>query len=144
MSGDYQLVPLRSGAQTLFSASYGEKMHPGLGPAAEAELLRQRWPGNVRQLENVIFRAVTLSDQPVLEPTDLVQAGNAADVDAALEDVREFDPGVRDELVGQAFHDHRPLAQTSPLGLCCLRCRPPGHRLAHRRIQPASSLPCRS
>ncbi len=42
MSGDYQLVQLRSGAQTLFSASYGEKMHPGLGPAAEAELLYVR------------------------------------------------------------------------------------------------------
>jgi S-adenosyl-L-methionine-dependent methyltransferase len=45
MSGDYKLVVLRSGAQTLFSASYGEKMHPGLGPAAEAEQLY------VRQLE---------------------------------------------------------------------------------------------
>jgi tRNA U34 5-methylaminomethyl-2-thiouridine-forming methyltransferase MnmC len=42
MSGDYQLVPLANGAQTLFSASYGEKMHPGLGPQAEAELLYVR------------------------------------------------------------------------------------------------------
>ena len=42
MSGDYQLVQLASGAKTLFSASYGEKMHPGLGPAAEADLLYVR------------------------------------------------------------------------------------------------------
>ena len=42
MSGDYQLVQLASGAKTLFSASYGEKMHPGLGPQAEAELLYVR------------------------------------------------------------------------------------------------------
>src|SRR6516164_6764813 len=42
MSGDYQLVQLASGGKTLFSASYGEKMHPGLGPAAEAELLYVR------------------------------------------------------------------------------------------------------
>jgi hypothetical protein len=35
-------VQLASGARTLFSASYGEKMHPGLGPAAEAELLYVR------------------------------------------------------------------------------------------------------
>jgi S-adenosyl-L-methionine-dependent methyltransferase len=42
MTGDYQLVPLRGGAQTLFSTSYGEKMHPGLGPAAEADLLYVR------------------------------------------------------------------------------------------------------
>jgi hypothetical protein len=42
VSGDYQLVQLARGGKTLFSASYGEKMHPGLGPAAEAELLYVR------------------------------------------------------------------------------------------------------
>lgn len=42
MSGDYQIVSLASGEKTLFSASYGEKMHPGLGPAAEADLLYVR------------------------------------------------------------------------------------------------------
>ncbi len=42
MSNDYQLVRLAGGASTLFSASYGEKMHPGLGPQAEAELLYVR------------------------------------------------------------------------------------------------------
>ena len=42
MTGDYHLVQLASGAKTLFSASYGEKMHPGLGPAAEADLLYVR------------------------------------------------------------------------------------------------------
>jgi hypothetical protein len=35
-------VQLENGAKTLFSASYGEKMHPGLGPAAEAEHLYVR------------------------------------------------------------------------------------------------------
>src|SRR5271170_4989911 len=39
---DYQLVTLANGRRTLFSASYGEKMHPGLGPQAEAELLYVR------------------------------------------------------------------------------------------------------
>ena len=45
MPGDYQLVELRNGLRTLYSSRYGEKMHPGLGPQAEAELLY------VRQLE---------------------------------------------------------------------------------------------
>jgi tRNA U34 5-methylaminomethyl-2-thiouridine-forming methyltransferase MnmC len=36
---EYQLVTLANGERTLFSASYGEKMHPGLGPRAEADLL---------------------------------------------------------------------------------------------------------
>jgi tRNA U34 5-methylaminomethyl-2-thiouridine-forming methyltransferase MnmC len=39
---DYQLVTLANGQRTLFSASYGEKMHPGLGPRAEADLLYVR------------------------------------------------------------------------------------------------------
>jgi len=42
VSNDYQLVQLRGGAATLYSASYGEKMHPGLGPQAEADLLYVR------------------------------------------------------------------------------------------------------
>lgn len=42
MCGDYQMVQLANGEKTLFSASYGEKMHPGLGPAAEAEILYVR------------------------------------------------------------------------------------------------------
>jgi tRNA U34 5-methylaminomethyl-2-thiouridine-forming methyltransferase MnmC len=35
----YQLVQLRNGAFAVYSADYDEKMHPGLGPAAEAEEL---------------------------------------------------------------------------------------------------------
>ncbi len=42
MSGDYQLVQLANGEKTLFSAGYGEKLHPGLGPQAEADLLYVR------------------------------------------------------------------------------------------------------
>ena len=45
MSDDYQLVPLANGEKTLFSARYGEKMHPGLGPSAEAEVLYVRQLG---------------------------------------------------------------------------------------------------
>ena len=42
MPHDYQLVALANGRQTLYSASYSEKMHPGLGPQAEADLLYVR------------------------------------------------------------------------------------------------------
>jgi hypothetical protein len=41
-SENYQLVQLANGKKTLYSASYDEKMHPGLGPAVEAELLYVR------------------------------------------------------------------------------------------------------
>ena len=34
---NYRLVQLRNGAHAVYAAAYDEKMHPGLGPAAEAE-----------------------------------------------------------------------------------------------------------
>ncbi|MBP2303377.1 sigma 54-interacting transcriptional regulator [Azospirillum picis] len=46
-----------------------------LTPAAASALLANRWPGNVRQLENVIFRAVTMSDGGALDVPDLELAG---------------------------------------------------------------------
>ena len=43
--------------------------------AASAALLANPWPGNVRQLENVIFRAVTMTDGAWLDAADLDLAG---------------------------------------------------------------------
>ena len=70
MSGDYQLVQLAHGGKTLFSASYGEKMHPGLGPAAEAELLY------VRQL-NICERMCSGGSEFVIWDIGLGGAANA-------------------------------------------------------------------
>ena len=53
----------RAAAQTRRPASR-------LSVAAEAALAAHPWPGNVRQLENAVFRAVTLSDRPMLVPAD--------------------------------------------------------------------------
>jgi DNA-binding NtrC family response regulator len=46
---------------------------PGLGltPAAESALGAYAWPGNLRELRNVLERAVLLSSTPVLRPDDL-------------------------------------------------------------------------
>ena len=46
---------------------------PSKSVSAQAlELLKQhRWPGNIRELRNVIERAVALSTGPVIEPSDL-------------------------------------------------------------------------
>jgi tRNA U34 5-methylaminomethyl-2-thiouridine-forming methyltransferase MnmC len=74
MSGDYQLVPLANGEKTLFSASYGEKMHPGLGPQAEAEQLY------VRQLELCERLAATAGEFVIWD----VGLGGAANAIAAL------------------------------------------------------------
>jgi transcriptional regulator of aroF, aroG, tyrA and aromatic amino acid transport len=47
-----------------------------LAPAAAAALVANAWPGNVRQLHNVIFRAATMSDATVLGLADLELAGS--------------------------------------------------------------------
>jgi TyrR family helix-turn-helix protein len=66
-----------------------------LTAAANAALLTNPWPGNVRQLENVIFRAVTMSDKAILDVSDLEFAGSrVANCDAALGDVRSWDEAV--------------------------------------------------
>jgi hypothetical protein len=70
MSADYQLVRLANGEQTLFSAAYGEKMHPGLGPAAEADLLY------VRQLD-ICARLQAEPDEFVIWDVGLGGAANA-------------------------------------------------------------------
>src|SRR5699024_2339552 len=41
---------------------------PQLAPAAMDALLQYRFPGNVRELENMLERAVTLSDGPLISP----------------------------------------------------------------------------
>ena len=44
----------------------------GISPAAMELLLRQSWPGNVRQLENTIERAVVLCRSETIEPQHLL------------------------------------------------------------------------
>lgn len=41
-TAEYKLVQLRNGAHAVYAASYDEQMHPGLGPAVEAEALYVR------------------------------------------------------------------------------------------------------
>jgi NtrC-family two-component system response regulator AlgB len=42
-----------------------------LSPRAQSSLVRESWPGNLRQLRNAIERAVILAPGPLLEPEDL-------------------------------------------------------------------------
>ena len=49
-----------------------------LSQAARTALLGNPWPGNVRQLQNVIFRAATMSEAAVIDVDDLELAGAAA------------------------------------------------------------------
>lgn len=52
-----------------FNAEEGKRVM-GAGPDTLALLTAFEWPGNVRQLENAIYRAIVLADDPWLQPHD--------------------------------------------------------------------------
>jgi len=75
-----QAAPLRArGEDVILLASYfldrsarqiGRPV-PRLTLEARDALCKQAWPGNIRQLQNLIFRAVTISDRDCLDVEDL-------------------------------------------------------------------------
>ncbi|MGI9408319.1 MAG: sigma-54 dependent transcriptional regulator, partial [Hyphomicrobiaceae bacterium] len=71
---------------TRFAAEEGKRIE-GIEPRALELLMQYSWPGNVRQLENAIFRAVVLADSKTLGVEDFPQI--AAHVDG-------FEAGVPD------------------------------------------------
>ncbi|HEY1067244.1 MAG TPA: sigma-54-dependent Fis family transcriptional regulator, partial [Pirellulales bacterium] len=54
----------------LFRAQHG-RPNLKLSPAARQKLMTYHWPGNVRQLRNVMDSAVVLAADPAIEPSDL-------------------------------------------------------------------------
>ena len=54
-------------------AAEGGKRIDGIEAEALAMLQRYSWPGNIRQLENAVFRAVVLADQPTLTVNEFPQ-----------------------------------------------------------------------
>jgi DNA-binding NtrC family response regulator len=66
------IEPLAHHFLARFAAEAGKRVTGISGPARD--LLRAyNWPGNIRQLENAIYRAVVLSDGGALEVTDFPQ-----------------------------------------------------------------------
>ena len=66
-----------------FNAEEGKRV-AGCAPETLAMLQAFDWPGNVRQLENAVFRAIVLADAPFLQPHDFPAiSGVAAPVEAA-------------------------------------------------------------
>jgi DNA-binding NtrC family response regulator len=86
-----------------FTARNGKAFH-GIAPDAMARLRAQPWPGNVRQLENVIERAVVLGHGELIRPEHLVEGETRA---PATGDGRRASPS--EHLVQQALESGRPL-----------------------------------
>ena len=64
------ILPLAQTFLRRFSAQ-ANRNFTGFTPAAIERLLHFDWPGNVRQLQNEIQRAVLLSDGPMIDASDL-------------------------------------------------------------------------
>ena len=83
------LLPLAE----MFVASFAERYHrqvKGLSSAAVEKFQQHRWSGNVRELQNVIERAVILCDGDQLEPSDLeINTTNTTVATTPLEDAEE-------------------------------------------------------
>jgi len=56
-----------------FAAEEGKSFIRGVAAPALQLLMHSDWPGNVRQLENAVFRAVVLADEPMLTEEEFPQ-----------------------------------------------------------------------
>ncbi len=86
------LPPLRERREDIvplaerFTCQFAEKYHrpvSGLDDAAKARLESGRWSGNIRELQNVIEKAVILSDGTMLTATDIQIEPSKAGVPAS-------------------------------------------------------------
>lgn len=64
------IEPLARSFLAAFNERLGKKF-TGVEPRVMTALKRYRWPGNIRQLENVIERMVLMGDEPILQVGDL-------------------------------------------------------------------------
>ncbi|MGA0532302.1 sigma-54-dependent transcriptional regulator [Hansschlegelia sp. KR7-227] len=84
-----RLADVRDLARRFLARFAAEESRPivDLAPAALSLLERFDWPGNVRQLENAVFRAVVLAEGSELRPTDFPEiAGLIGETADALDD----------------------------------------------------------
>src|SRR5262252_4887081 len=71
-----------------YAPEYGNTVR-GLTPNAIAAIKRHRWPGNIRELENRIKKAVVLADKALLGPEDLDLSADDLPTILPLADAKE-------------------------------------------------------
>jgi len=89
-----------------FISVYSEKMRlqeASLSPAARQSLLEYDWPGNIRELENVIHFALIVCRNGVIEPDDLKLSG-----------VSRRRPETRNEALAPPMQAGIPVPEAAP------------------------------
>jgi DNA-binding NtrC family response regulator len=82
---------------TKFATEYGKDVRD-IRPNAMELLVEYSWPGNIRELENVIQGAVILADGDSLTPADLPEQIRQIEQESVI---TEFAPGSFDDLLRQ-------------------------------------------
>jgi NtrC-family two-component system response regulator AlgB len=106
------LLHFAEGFLNFFAAPCGRRLR-GFSDAARRVLLNYPWPGNLRELRNVIERAVILSSGPLIEVRDLPPGFDGAPDRDVLTDIAPGAPVALGEL--EAEHIRRVLAAASSL-----------------------------
>jgi len=144
-----QLAPLRERPGDIlplvehFISIYKDRLHtpePELHPDTVRLLHEYPWPGNIRELENTIHRALLVSDGHVLRPRDLnlsaIQSGPATIVpqaaEAACADTCSLDRAIG-ELLEQEPEQLYDLVNRKLVLLAYEHCR-------HNQVQTANQL----
>lgn len=100
------------------AAEEGKRVR-GIGTKALDLLASYRWPGNVRQLENAIFRAVVLSDSEEIGVNEFPQIAAQVGVDvapaASAEPWIERSPAMAASWPGAGNHSPMPARDTAAL-----------------------------
>lgn len=117
------------------SMSTGSGQPLSIDPEAEDMLIAYDWPGNVRQLENVLHRATILADGGCIRPGDLPPEVSRAAVPSSpsplsdsprqeaaglRERVRRFEVSLIQRAIEEAGGDRRLAAQRLGIGLSSL------------------------
>ena len=122
-----------------FSGQMGKRIR-GLAPEALELLARYHWPGNIRELENTLERAVLMADGELVSAEDLAlfsQAGAKASGAATERTVGEAQPGEAgaDRLSPTSGPTPEPAVSEAPSAEAGLRLQDSERRLVLEALQ---------
>lgn len=113
-------------------AQSGVNRVTSVDPVADEILLGYHWPGNIRELENVVSRALVLADGECITPADLPgdvsrslptpldERGSPIPGSSLREQVRRIEAGIIFRTIEQSGGDRRVAAQKLGIGLSSL------------------------